>query len=178
MAAFLNSIKSFFNNYEDEDYVSSDIEDTLEDSYEEIEKPIRETRTQATARRTFTMDDSVAPVIRETKAQDDRFVDFNRLGSQQVVVVKPQNMDDGQLIANEIRAGRVVVCNFEEVDHRLAQRIIDFLTGSAFSLGGRVMPISSLIFIITPMHIALSDGLSQNQEKTSMENLRKVVNAF
>lgn len=180
----LNEMKAFFTNYEDEDYVSSyiDDEDDVEDVYEEeFEEPKAETSHNVfqslQARKPQAMREAQA--VMQTKAnQEEKVLEFNRLSSQQVVVVKPEAIEDGQVIANEIRAGRVVLCNFEDLDSRRAQRIIDFLTGSAFALGGKVMPVSSLIFIITPLHVELRDGLEEKEEMKTVESLRKIVNAY
>lgn len=166
MAGIVDKVKLFFNNYEDEDYLSSYMEE------EEEEVAPQKTR------KTFTVDDSVSPTIRKPGSAQPHVVDFSRIGTQQLSVMKPQSMEDGQQIANEIRAGKVVICNFEEADHRLAQRIIDFLTGSAFALGGRVLAVSSLIFVISPQHVALSDGSAQAEDHNGMANLRKVVNSL
>lgn len=164
MAGFADKFRNFFNNYEDEDYESSYFDE------EEQEEPAPQR-----SRRTFTESDIVSPTIRKPESTEPRVVDFKSFGSQQVVVVKPQSMEDGQQIAKEITAGRIVICNFEEADHRLAQRIIDFLTGSAFALGGRVMSVSSLIFVLTPQHVALSDSLSVHEEHDTMAFVRKMA---
>ncbi len=181
MVKILENMKAFFNNYDDEDYVSSYIDD--EDMFED--EIIEEKTTVQASKPVFQdMYKKEAPiqerthVIQTRATQEDKIVDFNRIGTQQVVVVKPEAIEDGQVIANEIRAGRVVLCNFEDLDHRRAQRIIDFLSGSAFSLGGKVMPISNLIYVITPLHIQLRDGLEEKEELKSINNLRQVINAY
>ncbi len=164
MAGLADKFRNFFSNYEDEDYESSYFDEEME------EEPVPEK-----SRKTFTDNNFVSPTIRKTEPSEPRVVDFKSFGSQQLVVVKPQSMEDGQQIAKEITAGRIIVCNFEEADHRLAQRIIDFLTGSCFALGGRVMSVSSLIFVLTPRHVALSDGLGVTEERDQMAFVRKMA---
>lgn len=104
---------------------------------------------------------------------EPRVVDINDRRMQQVIVVKPQSLEDAQLIASELRAGRVVICNFEGMHDRVAQRVMDFLAGSSFALDGHLMTISGQVFVITPKLTALSEGLSQRQEDETMENLRR-----
>ncbi len=168
MAGFADKLKGFFNNYEDEDYDSPYFDEVPEEEYVP----------QVQTRKTFTESNYVSPVIRKPESSEPKVVDFKSLGSQQLVVVKPQSMEDGQQIAKEITAGRIVICNFEEADHRLAQRIIDFLTGSAYALGGRVLAVSSLIFVLTPTHVALSDNLSAQEEQNTMAFVRKMASSL
>ncbi len=184
-----DNVKAFFNNYEDEDYVSSYIDD--EDQVLDTEDLAEEAYVAPSPRRRPVAMKTVEPKFNERKTftmetsgqdhmtfDDSKVLDFNRLGSQYVVIVKPTAIEDGQEIANELKAGRIVICNFEDLDNRRAQRIIDFLTGSAFSLGGKVMPISDMIFAITPVHIQLQQGLEVEREDRSIRNLRDMVNAL
>ena len=77
-------------------------------------------------------------------------VNFRDNLAQQVVVVKPDSMESAQEISNHLRAGRTIICNFEQVDQKVAQRVVDFMTGSAYALDGHVQPVSALIFVIVP----------------------------
>jgi cell division inhibitor SepF len=65
-----------------------------------------------------------------------------------------------------------VICNIEKVDPRVAQRVIDFITGAAYALDGKVMPVSSVIFVVAPRNTALVEGSLTGQH---MDYLRQTA---
>ncbi|MCD8222580.1 MAG: cell division protein SepF [Clostridiales bacterium] len=76
--------------------------------------------------------------------------------AMEVSLIKPSTIDDGSLIADYLLAGKAVVLNMEGIHTELAQRIIDFASGAAYSMNGNLQKISSFIFIVTPESIELS----------------------
>ncbi|NLV47658.1 MAG: cell division protein SepF, partial [Clostridiaceae bacterium] len=69
---------------------------------------------------------------------------------------------------DHIRAGKTVICNIEKVDAKVAQRVIDFITGAAYALDGKVMPVSSVIFVVAPRQTTLVEGSIVGQSKEYM----------
>ena len=51
---------------------------------------------------------------------------------------------------------RTVVLNVEGLDVEIAQRIIDFTSGSCFAISGNLRKISNYIFIMTPSTVDIS----------------------
>ena len=74
----------------------------------------------------------------------------------EVNMIRPTSMDDARDICDMLLSGRAVVINLEGVQVDLAQRIIDFSSGSCYSIDGNLQQISSYIFIITPSNIELT----------------------
>ena len=73
-----------------------------------------------------------------------------------VCVVKPRNMEDAREITETLLANCTVVLNMEGLDLDLAQRIIDFTSGSCYAISGNLQKISNYIFIITPASVDVS----------------------
>ena len=59
-------------------------------------------------------------------------------------------------ITETLLANRTVVLNLEGLDVDIAQRIIDFTSGSCFAISGNLQKISHYIFIITPAVVDIS----------------------
>ena len=74
----------------------------------------------------------------------------------EVCVIKPSNVEDAREITETLLANRTVVLNLEGLDVDIAQRIIDFTSGSCFAIGGNLQKISHYIFIITPASVDIS----------------------
>jgi cell division inhibitor SepF len=93
-------------------------------------------------------------------------------GQQQVVIMQPADIESAQQACDHIRAGKTVICNIEKVDPKVAQRVIDFITGAAYALDGKVMPVSSVIFVVAPRQTTLVEG---NIVSQSMEYIRQTA---
>ncbi len=74
----------------------------------------------------------------------------------EVCVIKPTSVEDAREITETLLANRTVVLNLEGLDVDIAQRIIDFTSGSTFAISGNLQKISRYIFIITPASVDIS----------------------
>lgn len=66
---------------------------------------------------------------------------------------------------------RPVILNVEGLDVDIAQRIIDFSSGSCFAISGNLQKISNYIFIITPANVEISgdfQSLIDSYDQTSI----------
>ena len=80
-----------------------------------------------------------------------------KMGSgMEVCVIKPTTVEDAREITETLLANRTVVLNLEGLDVDIAQRIIDFTSGSCFAMSGNLQKISHYIFIITPASVDIS----------------------
>ena len=73
-----------------------------------------------------------------------------------VCVIKPSSMEDTREIADTLIDHATVLLNLEGLDIDVAQRIIDFSSGSCYSIGGGLQKVSSYIFILTPDNVEVS----------------------
>ena len=58
-------------------------------------------------------------------------------------------------------SNRTVVLNFEGLDVDVAQRIIDFISGSCFAIDGNLQKVSNYIFLVTPKNVEISGDLQE-----------------
>ena len=91
----------------------------------------------------------------------------------EVCVIRPSSIDDEREITDTLLDGRTVVLNVEGLAVDIAQRIIDFTSGSCYAMGGNLQKISNYIFIITPANVEISgdfqsyvDGFDANSFKS------------
>lgn len=74
----------------------------------------------------------------------------------EVCIMKPGTFEDSQDICDMLLSGRAAVINLEGFDVDLAQRIMDFISGSVYAMNGKLHQISSYIFIISPETVDIS----------------------
>ena len=79
--------------------------------------------------------------------------------NMEVCVIKPSTFEDAREISETLLADRTVILNMEGLDLGLAQRIIDFTSGSCYAVDGNLQKVSNYIFIITPASVDISGDL-------------------
>ncbi len=84
-----------------------------------------------------------------------------RNGGMEVCVIKPKSMEDSREITETLLEECTVVLNMEGLDLDVAQRIIDFSSGSCYAIHGNLQKISNYIFIITPESVDISGDFQE-----------------
>ncbi|MBQ4557353.1 MAG: cell division protein SepF [Clostridia bacterium] len=73
-------------------------------------------------------------------------------------VVKPQSFEDSAQVADHLLSKRTVVLNLEDTNKEAARRILDFLTGVAYSIGGSIKKVATSAYVVTPSNVDVSEG--------------------
>ena len=153
--------------YEDEDYYGDEkpvIRDepknsrpapaatsSIDDEPEEEEIPAPKPRKRFGGLTSDRNNDSAAS--RQLKKQ------YSEAGME-VCIIKPTSVNDAREVTDTLLANSTVVLNLEGLDVDIAQRIIDFTSGSCYAVHGNVMKISHYIFVITPANVDVSGDIS------------------
>lgn len=89
-----------------------------------------------------------------------------------VCLIKPTSIDDGREICETLLDNRTVILNLEGLDLDIAQRIIDFTSGSTYAIKGNLQKVSNFIFLVTPENVDISgdmhDLLSNSYDVSSV----------
>ena len=73
-------------------------------------------------------------------------------------VVKPESFDSVAQIADHLLSRRTVVLNLESTNKETARRLIDFLSGVAYSIDGSLKKIATNAYVITPNNVDVGDA--------------------
>ena len=82
-----------------------------------------------------------------------KVVSIHSNSQYQVVVVKPERFEDASGIADHLIAKRAVLLNLEAAAPDLKRRLVDFLSGVAYTNGGQIKPVANSTYIITPCNV-------------------------
>ena len=86
-----------------------------------------------------------------------------------LVVMRPERFEDAAAIADQMRRRCSVVLNLESTPRETARRLVDFLSGAAYALEGRIRRIAAGTYIITPANVDLT-GDEFSAFETGKEN--------
>ena len=152
MDKFLKIMK--LNDEEEEDYYDDDY-------YDEEEEPVVEKKSSKikNINRNDPYDEEEKPKKSSSSPKVTQMrqpVKKAGTGSMEVCVIKPTSVEEAREITETLLANRTVVLNMEGLDVDVAQRIIDFTSGSCYAINGNLQKISHFIFIITPASVDIS----------------------
>lgn len=132
--------------------------DALDDYDNEEDEPVISKRSPKQPLKSVktTVPKSTKPVSTTTSSKVSSIRTRKGNNDMAVCVVKPKSMEDAREITETLLANCTVVLNMEGLDLDLAQRIIDFTSGSCYAISGNLQKISNYIFIITPSAVDVS----------------------
>ena len=86
--------------------------------------------------------------------------------STKVVVIQFVNFDDAKDAADHLKNRKPIVANLEKLDNDTTRRVVDFLSGAVYGVGGKIQNVSNRIFLITPSNVEVTgnyrDGVKTN----------------
>ena len=151
--SFWDNVKKFTQPYSDEEY-----DDYDDDELEEFEDEAQEAPARP-ARRTAPAADSFAPAAAERPGFSGQVLNMNASGRQQVMLFRPTKFDDSTVAAKNLREKKAILLNLENVDKALARRVVDFLSGCAFALDGRVKKVAQSTYLFCPYNMEIVGDL-------------------
>lgn len=143
---------------DDEDYIEErpkrkifqKLEEEDDDTYEEQmeQRKVRQEKPATKQSSATSRSNKVTPMRTSNRRASESHME--------VCVIKPNTMEDTREITETLLSSRTVVLNLEGIDLEVAQRIIDFTSGSCYAINGNLQKISNYIFIITPSNVDIS----------------------
>ena len=156
---FLNAMKMNDDEGFDEEYLDDEYDDSYEEYEEErpkkrlLSKSYDDDYEDAPKQQTAAALEYTAPVSKPKTKRTS--------GGMEVCVIRPKSMEDAREITETLLEECTVVLNMEGLDLDIAQRIIDFASGSCFAIHGNLQKISNYIFIITPESVDISGDFQE-----------------
>ena len=97
-----------------------------------------------------------------------KVVNIHTTAQMQVVLVKPDRFDNVSDIAEHLRSKHAVVLNLEATNKDVARRLVDFLSGCAYALDGKIKKIAISTYIITPYNVDIVGDLIDELENNGL----------
>ena len=119
MSNVLAKVKSALGLGEYEDYEEYENDDIQEEEEEEV---------------------GIEPVIQGNK-RNAKVVNLHTAVSPKVTVVKPLAYEQATEISDALKDKKIVVVNTTALENRIAQRLLDFISGSCYALCGELQEV-------------------------------------
>ena len=95
----------------------------------------------------------------------------NDNSSNKMILLEPRAYSESQQIADHLKSRNSVVVNLKRVTSDQAKRIIDFLSGCIYAIGGTMQKVGVGIYLCTPKNVNVQGKISEDnsKEKESVE---------
>jgi len=85
-----------------------------------------------------------------------------------VHVVAPTQFGDARQIADRLMANQPVIVNLQVADRELMRRMIDFCSGVAYALNGKMERVADKVFLVTPSNVKVSAEERQRLQENGL----------
>ena len=92
-----------------------------------------------------------------------------------VILLEPRAYSESQAIADHLKSRNSVLVNFKRVTADQQKRIIDFLSGTLYAIGGDLQKVGEGIYLCTPKNINVQGSISDDNQKSSKDDGNGVV---
>lgn len=74
----------------------------------------------------------------------------------EVSVYSPRGFQDVVEIADALRNRQVVIVNLQNADRSLLQRVVDFTSGVAYTIDGKIQKLAEAIYLVVPAGVVVN----------------------
>ena len=89
----------------------------------------------------------------------------NGVAGSKMMLLEPRAYSESQQIADHLKKKNTVVVNMKRVTPDQAKRIVDFLSGTVYALGGDLQKIGAGIFLCTPKNVDVEGAITDDDDK-------------
>ena len=117
----------------------------------------------------------------EAVSSDEFYKDtFKQAGTSgnKMILLEPRAFSEAQTIADYLKSRNTVVVNLKRVTPEVAKRIVDFLSGSVYAIGGDLQKLGNGIFLCTPNNVNVEGKISGDEKPKAKKDEKQEDNEF
>ena len=102
------------------------------------------------------------------ETSEDEYYDAEKVtipNGGKMILLEPRAYSESQQIADHLKKRNTVVVNMKRVTPDQAKRIVDFLSGTVYAIGGDLQKIGGGIFLCTPKNVNVEGSISEEDDK-------------
>lgn len=96
-------------------------------------------------------------------SKEDALKEADKTGNK-MILLEPRAYSESQQIADHLKSRNSVVVNLKRVTSDQAKRIIDFLSGCIYAIGGSMQKIGVGIYLCAPKNVNVQGKISEDSD--------------
>ena len=97
----------------------------------------------------------------------EEYHEENGVAGSKMMLLEPRAYSESQQIADYLKSRSAVVVNLKRVTPDQAKRIVDFLSGTIYAIGGDLQKLGGGIFLCTPNNVNVEGKISEDNSNTT-----------
>lgn len=155
MSNVLTSVKKLFGFGEFDDY-----DDEFDDDFDEMDES------------DIQIESSVEPIMSNKRA-NNKVVNIHTTASAKVNIIKPLAYEEATEICDALKNRRIVVINTAALENKIAQRLLDFVSGACYALAGTLQEIERGVYLLSPSNVEVTSELKTELSSKALFNWSK-----
>lgn len=147
-----NWVKNFFYLEEDEDT-------SVPQQQQRPQQPVEPQQIKQQPVKSYAKERKFNTAPKETAATNLVSIQ-NMQKSSKVILIEPRVYAEAQDISEHLKNKKAVIVNLQRIDKEQGIRIIDFLSGTVYALGGDIQRIGTDIFLCAPDSVEVAGSIS------------------
>ena len=115
----------------------------------------------------------IKEMITEEETNEDAYYTAEAVtmpsGTGKMILLEPRAFSETAQIADHLKKRNTVVVNMKRVTAEQAKRIIDFLSGTVYAIGGDLQKIGTGIFLCTPKNVNVEGSITDEDNSKKQE---------
>lgn len=144
MSNVLTKVKTLFGFGDYDDDFDEDYENDFDENNDNVDE-----------------NEDIEPIISNKKSSvnSNKVVNIHTTSSPKVTVTKPLAYEEATEICDALKNRRIVVINTSGLENKIAQRLLDFVSGACYALSGALQEIEKGVYLLTPSNVEVSSEL-------------------
>ena len=117
--------------------------------------------------------EEIEPVLQNKKVNNSKVVNIHSTASAKVTITKPSAYEEATEICDALKNRRIVVVNTSALEIKIAQRLLDFISGSCYALGGDLQEIERGVYLLSPSNVEVTNELKSEISSKALFNWSK-----
>ena len=97
----------------------------------------------------------------------EEYNEQNGVAGSKMLLLEPRAYSESQQIADYLKGRNAVVVNLKRVTPDQAKRIVDFLSGTLYAIGGGLEKLGGGVFLCTPNNVNVEGKISDEKDATA-----------
>ena len=98
------------------------------------------------------------------KVSREEYEDDNGVAGSKMMLLEPRAYSESQQIADHLKNRNAVVVNLKRVTPDQGKRIVDFLSGTLYAIGGDLQKLGGGIFLCTPNNVNIQGKITDEKD--------------
>ena len=105
-------------------------------------------------------------VYYDTPEEENKSDNESEINGNKMILLEPRAYSESQQIADHLKKRNSVVVNLKRVTSDQAKRIIDFLSGCIYAIGGTMQKVGVGIYLCAPNNISVQGKITEESDKS------------